>query len=255
MLFDTHVHLNSEEYKNVNEVIERARENGVTKMVVVGYDLESSIKAVEIASNFDFIYASIGIHPSEAKKAKISDFEAIEAMMNNEKVVAVGEIGLDYHWDSDNKEQQKDFFVRQLKLASKHKKPVVIHSRDAAQDTYDILKENKFMYEKGIMHCYSYSKEMAELFVGLGLSLAFGGALTFTNAKENKLVVENTSIKNLLLETDAPYLTPHPFRGKLNEPKYIYLVAEKIAEIKKIKKEEVERITYENACNLFGIEK
>ena len=255
MYFDTHVHLNSERYDNVKEIIDRAVENGVKKMVVVGYDLETSVKAVEIASNFNFIYAAIGIHPSEVKKAKISDFEALEKLLSNSKVVAIGEIGLDYHWDKDNKEYQKRFFVEQLKLAGKYNLPIIIHSRDAAEDTYEILKENKKYYKKGIMHCYSYSLEMANKFIDLNFKIAFGGALTFLNAKENKNVVYNLDVKNLLIETDAPYLTPHPYRGKINEPKYIGLVVDEIAKIKRMDKEEVARITYNNACDLFGVEK
>ena len=254
MYFDTHVHLNSEKYEDVEKVIADAIENGVSKMIVVGYDLETSQKAVEIASNFDFVYAAVGIHPSEVKTANLSDLEAIETMLADRKVVAIGEIGLDYHWDKDNKEYQKRFFVEQIKLASKYKLPLIIHSRDAAQDTFEVLKENKKYYEKGIMHCYSYSSEMAEKFISLGFKIAFGGALTFLNSKENKEVVKNIDLENLLIETDAPYLTPHPYRGKTNEPKYIYLVVEEMAKIKNIDKEKIAKITYDNACKVFGIE-
>ena len=255
MYFDTHVHLNSDRYENVNEIVENAFKNGVKKMVVVGYDLQTSLKAVEIASNFEFVYAAVGIHPSEVKAAKISDLEAIERILISDKVVAIGEIGLDYHWDKENKDYQKRFFVEQLKLSNKYNLPVIIHSRDAAEDTYEVLKENKKYYKKGIMHCYSYSLEMAEKFIDLGFKLAFGGALTFLNSKENKEVVKNVDIENLLIETDAPYLTPHPFRGKVNEPKYIYLVVEEMARLKNVDKEEIAHSTYNNACYIFGIEK
>lgn len=255
MYFDTHVHLNSDRYDDVDKLIEEALASGVKKMVVVGYDVETSLKAVEIASNFDFIYAAVGIHPSEVKKAKISDLEIIEKCLINNKVVAIGEIGLDYHWDQDNKEYQKRFFVEQLKLANKYDLPIIIHSRDAAKDTYDVLKENKKYYKKGIMHCYSYSLEMAKLFIELNFKIAFGGALTFLNAKENKEIVKNLNIKDLLIETDAPYLTPHPFRGKINEPKYIKLVVEEIARLKEMSVEEVAKTTYNNACDLFEVDK
>lgn len=254
MYFDTHVHLNSEKYEDVDKIIANALENGVSRMVVVGYDLETSRKAVEIASNFDFIYAAVGIHPSEVKMSNLSDLEAIEEMIVNKKVVAIGEIGLDYHWDKDNKEYQKRFFVEQIKLANKYELPLIIHSRDAVQDTYDVLLKNKNYYEKGIMHCYSYSLEMANKFIDLGFKIAFGGALTFLNSKENKEVVKNIDLEHLLIETDAPYLTPHPYRGKTNEPKYIYLVVEEMAKIKNVDKEKVAQITYENACKIFGIE-
>jgi len=255
MYFDTHVHLNSERYEDVELIVQNAIKNGVKKMVVVGYDLQTSLKAVEIASVYDFVYAAVGIHPSEVKNAKISDFEAVERLLDNNKVVAIGEIGLDYHWDKDNKEEQKDFFIRQIKLAHKYNLPIIIHSREAAQDTFFVLKENKKYYEKGIMHCFSYSLEMARKFIDLNFYIAFGGTLTFLNSKENKEVVRNIDIEKILIETDAPYLTPHPFRGKINEPKYIGLVAEEIAKLKNMNKENVAIVTYNNACDLFGIEK
>lgn len=253
MYFDTHVHLNSEAYEDVDEIVKNAISADVNGMVVVGYDLESSLKAVEIASNFNFVYAAIGIHPSEVKNAKLSDLEAIERYLKHEKVVAVGEIGLDYHWDKDNKDVQKRYFIEQLKLAGKYNLPIVIHSREAANDTYEVLKENKNYYKKGIMHCYSYSVEMANKFIDLGFKLSFGGALTFLNSKENKSVVKNMNIENLLLETDAPYLTPHPYRGKRNEPKYLPLIAEEMAKIKNVSVEKIAAETFENACEIFGV--
>ena len=255
MYFDTHVHLNSEQYENIDEIIKNALENKVNKMVVIGYDIETSIKAIEIAKKYDFIYASIGIHPSEIKKMKNNDLEELEKLLPNKKIVAIGEIGLDYYWDKDNKEKQKKVFTEQLKIANKYNLPIIIHSREAAQDTYEILKENKKYYKKGIMHCYSYSLDLAKEFIKLDLLLAFGGALTFLNAKQNKEVVKEIDIKYLLTETDAPYLTPHPFRGKRNEPKYIPLIVKEMANLKNMSEEEVAYITYNNACNLFGIEK
>ena len=254
MYFDTHVHLNSEQYNNIKGIIDNALENKVNKMVVIGYDLESSIKAIQIANNYDFIYAAVGIHPSEIKKMKENDLEKIESLLKNKKIVAIGEIGLDYYWDKDNKEEQKEMFVKQLKLANKYNLPIIIHSREAAQDTYEVLEKNKSYYEKGIMHCYSYSIDLAKKFINLNLMLAFGGTLTFKNSKQNKEVVKEINIEHLLIETDAPYLTPHPFRGKRNEPKYVQFVAKEISELKNIKEEEVARITYETACKIFGIE-
>ena len=190
MYFDTHVHLNSERYEDVGKIIDNALNNNVKKMVVVGYDLDTSKKAVEIASKYDFIYALVGIHPSEVKNMKNDDLDQIEKLLTCDKVVGIGEIGLDYHWDKDNKQEQKEMFIKQLKLAKKYDLPISIHSRDAANDTYSVLKENKECYSKGIMHCYSYSLEMAKEFIKLGLYLAFGGAITFLNAKENKEVVK-----------------------------------------------------------------
>ena len=255
MYFDTHVHLNSERYDNVEEIVENALKNGVKKMLVVGYDLKTSRKAVELASIYDFVYASVGIHPSEVKSSNLKDLEEIEEFVKDSKVVAVGEIGLDYHWDKDNKEEQKDWFVKQIKLAGKYGLPIVIHSRDSALDTYEILKEYKEFYDKGIMHCYSYSLEMVYKFIDLNFKIAFGGALTFLNAKENKEIVSELDLCHLLLETDAPYLTPHPYRGQTNEPKYIALVAQEMAKIKNISLEEVAKVTYCNACELLGVEK
>jgi len=255
MYFDTHVHLNSEQYENIDEIINNALNNKVSKMIVVGYDLQSSIKAVEIASKYDFIYASVGIHPSEIKKMKENDLREIEKLLTNKKVVAIGEIGLDYHWDTDNKDKQKEIFELQIKWSKKYNLPIVIHSRDAGLDTYEILKKNKEYYNKGIMHCYSYSLELAKQFEKLGFLFSFGGPLTFLNAKQNKEVVKAIDLSKILTETDAPYLTPHPFRGKMNEPKYIHLVVKEMAVLKNMREEEVASITYENACNFFGIEK
>ena len=253
MYFDTHTHLNSPQYENVERVIFDAVGNGVSKMVVVGYDLVTSRKAIEIANKYECIYATVGIHPSEIKNMGENDLLEIEKMIGNNKVVAIGEIGLDYHWDKDNKEKQKEVFVEQIKLANKYDLPIVIHSRDAGKDTYDILKENKEYYKKGVMHCYSYSLEMAKEFMKLGFYLSFGGPITFNNAKENKEIVKNIDLSHLLIETDAPYLTPHPFRGKTNESKYIHLISKKIAELKGITNEEVAKMTYNNACLLFGV--
>jgi len=253
MYFDTHVHLNSEQYTNIDKIINDALNNNVKKMVVIGYDLQTSIKAIEIASRYDFLYASVGIHPSEIKKMKENDLIELEKLLSNKKVVALGEIGLDYHWDKDNKEEQKEMFAKQIKLANKYDLPIIIHSREAGNDTYQVLKENKKNYKKGIMHCYSYSLDLAKEFIKLDLMLAFGGTLTFLNSKQNKEVVKEIDLKHLLIETDAPYLTPHPYRGKQNEPKYISLVVKEIAKLKNMSEEEVARITYDNACNLFGI--
>ena len=177
MYFDTHVHLNSEQYENIEEIIKNALENNVTKMVVVGYDYKTSLKAIEIADKYDFIYASVGIHPSEIKKMKENDLIRIESLLNNKKVVAIGEIGLDYHWDTDNKEKQKEIFIKQLEWSRKYNLPIIIHSRDAAQDTYNILKENRELYTKGIMHCYSYSVELAKELIKNNYDIIFSKVL------------------------------------------------------------------------------
>lgn len=253
MYFDTHVHLNSEQYENVDEIVNNALENGVNKMVVVGYDLETSLKAIQIAKQYEFIYAAVGMHPSEIKKMNKDDLDKIESLLTNKKVVAIGEIGLDYHWDKDNKEEQKEVFIKQIKWSSKYNLPIIIHSRDSAEDTFNVLKDNKMYYKKGIMHCYSYSLELAKEFIKLDFMLAFGGALTFLNSKQNKEVVQEIDSKYLLTETDAPYLTPHPYRGKRNEPKYIHLVVEEMSRLKNINEEEMSQIVYNNACDFFEV--
>lgn len=252
MLFDTHVHLNDSSYSDYKKIIDDALKENVTKMVVIGYDLESSKKAIEIAKEYPFIYASIGIHPSESLLDYESDLVELEKLICD-KVVSIGEIGLDYHYENIDKERQKDLFIRQLSLAKKYDLPIVIHSRDACKDTYDILKEYKECYKKGIMHCYSYSKEMAKEFIKLNFIFGIGGVVTYKNAKELKEVVKELDLKYIVLETDAPYLAPTPNRGKQNEPQYIKYVASEIANIKEISKEELEDITYKNGCDFFGV--
>ena len=252
MLFDTHVHLNDVSYENYQEIIENALSYGVKKMVVVGFDLESSKKAVEIANQYSFVYATIGIHPSEANKDYESDLIELEKIICD-KVVAIGEIGLDYHYDDAIKDNQKDLFIKQLEIASKYDLPIVIHSRDACKDTVDILKLYKRCYEKGIMHCYAYSYEIAQILADYGFVFSFGGVVTYKNAKEVKEVVTKLSIDKILLETDAPYLTPTPYRGQRNEPAYIRYVANEIATLKQLSVEDVENITYNNSCDFFGV--
>ncbi len=252
MLFDTHVHLNDPIYDDFTTVINDAKNNNVNKMLVVGYDLESSKRAIDLAKKYSFIYAAIGIHPSEANKDYKKDLKQLEILITD-KVVAIGEIGLDYHYDDINKENQKDLFIKQLELAKKYNLPISIHSRDACNDTYTILKEYQNCFNKGIMHCYAYSLEMAHEFIKLGLSLGIGGVVTYKNAKELKRVVENINLKHIVLETDAPYLTPTPFRGKRNEPRYVEYVAKEIAILKNINVKEIEKQTFINACELLGV--
>jgi len=252
MLFDTHVHLNDKVYENYEKTINEALSENVVKMMVIGFDLESSKRAVEIANKYEFIYAAIGIHPSEANKDYNNDLIELEKLINN-KVVAIGEIGLDYHYDGVIKENQKDLFIKQIKLAKKYNLPITIHSRDACKDTVDILKEYKEYYKKGIMHCYAYSYEISKELEKLGFVFAFGGVVTYKNAREIKETAAKIDINKIILETDAPYLTPTPYRGKLNEPKYIKYVAEEIANIKGLSLKEVEDITYRNSCEILGV--
>lgn len=251
MLIDTHIHLNDKRlYQDLAQHIKEAYEANVKKMICIGYDTPSSRKAIKIAHQFKGVYAAVGIHPSDVKNADYSDIDEIEKMLTDERVIAVGEIGLDYYWDKTFNEKQQEFFRLQLDLAKKYQKPVSIHSRDAIQDTFDILNEYKI---PGVMHCYSGSLEMAKRFVAIGMYLGIGGVVTFHNSKEIKKVVAEIDLKYLISETDAPYLAPVPYRGKLNRPKYIREIVDRIAELKNCSFEEAEAQIEKNVRNLFKI--
>lgn len=255
MIFDSHVHLNDPAlYQELDSVIQRARKANVLSMNVIGYDLASSKRAVEIARTYEGIYATVGIHPSEVLKMNANDLQEVESLLHHNKVIAVGEIGLDYYWDKSHKEEQKNLFIEQLKMAHKARLPVVLHVRDALQETYDVLVEHKeLLNDGGIMHCYSGSAEMAKRFMELGLLIGLGGVITFKNARVAKEVALIVPLESIVLETDAPYLAPHPYRGKQNEPSYLPLVAQEIATLRGIDIEEVERITYANTIKVFRI--
>lgn len=247
-MIDTHCHLDEENYEDLNVIINEMKDN---YMIASGYDIETSKNVCKLIRKYNNIYGSIGIHPSEVKKFKISDINKIEEMISD-KIVAIGEIGLDYYWDKDNKEEQKKFFIEQIKLAQKYNLPIVIHSRDAIEDTYDIL--NKYLKNtKAVLHCYSGSYEMAKKFIKLGVKFGIGGVLTFKNSQKLVEVVSKLDLNNFVLETDSPYLTPVPFRGKTNHPYYIKYVAEKIADIKGISFEEVINCTTETTCSIFDL--
>ena len=254
MLFDTHVHLNAEQYEDdLQEVINRALEKGVQNMVVVGFDEPTIKKAIQIAETYDFIYASVGWHPVDAIDMTDEHLAWIEELAQHPKVVALGEMGLDYHWDKSPKEVQKDVFRRQIRLARKVKLPIIIHNRDATEDVVTILKEEHVEEVGGIMHCFTGSIEVAKQCMDMNMYISFGGPVTFKNAKKPKEVATELPLDKLLIETDCPYLTPHPFRGKRNEPGYVSYVAEQIAELKGITYEELAAITTANAKKLFGI--
>ncbi|KUP04230.1 hydrolase TatD [Bacillus coahuilensis m2-6] len=255
MLFDTHVHLNAEQFdSDLNEVIGRAKESGVEKMVVVGFDRPTIKKAMELVEEYDFLYASVGWHPVDAIDMTDEDLVWIEELSAHPKVVALGEMGLDYHWDKSPKDVQKEVFRKQIRLARKVQLPIVIHNRDATADIVEILKEENAQEVGGIMHCFSGSAETAMECVELNFYISLGGPVTFKNAKKPKEVANVVPIEKLLVETDCPYLAPHPYRGKRNEPAYVRLVAEEIASIKEISIEEVEKITTENALRVFNIQ-
>ena len=219
-------------------------------MIACGCDYETSLKCIELAEKYDFIYAAVGIHPSEAHKIDYEDLSWIYDLAKHEKVVAIGEIGLDYYWDKTYIDIQKKLFIKQIKIAKELNLPIFVHSRDSINDTYSILKDNRV---NGVLHCFSGSLEMAREFVKLGYYLGVGGVLTFNNSKEIKKVVSEISLDKLLTETDAPYLAPVPFRGTINKPAYIPYIINKIAEIKNIDIEYTENKLYKNAHDLFKL--
>jgi TatD DNase family protein len=254
MLFDTHAHLNADQYnEDLEEVMERAREAGVSNIVVVGFDTLTIKRAIELADAHDFIYACVGWHPVDAIDMTEKELAWIEELASHPKVVALGEMGLDYHWDKSPHDIQKEVFRKQIRLAKKVKLPIVIHNRDATADIIEILKEEDAGEVGGIMHCYSGSVEVAKQCLEMNFYISLGGPVTFKNAKKPKEVALEIPLDKLLIETDCPYLTPHPYRGQRNEPSYVKLVAEQIAEIKGLTLEEIALATSDNAKRIFGI--
>ncbi len=249
LIIDTHAHYDDERYAAIlKETLAIAKSGSVDKIITCGCDIPSSENAVSIANKFDFVYAAVGYHPQNVADL---EFEAdkLYALAKEKTVVAIGEIGLDYYWDNSFKEKQKDFFVHQLDFARNTSLPVLVHDREAHADTLEILKHHK---PAGVVHCFSGSAEMAEEILRLGMYIGIGGVLTFKNAKKLIEVAKTTPIDRILLETDAPYLAPEPFRGKTNNSAYIIYVAERLAKIKKMSTEAVLKATKENAERLFG---
>lgn len=249
MFIDTHCHIVSEYYDNIENVIKNAIDNGVLKIIVNGYNMQSNREVLELVKKYDIVYGALGIQPEELYDYNDNSLKFIEEHINDEKIIAVGEIGLDYHYNTD-RNLQKELFKRQLEIAYKYDKPVIIHSRDCIQETYNILKKSKV---KGTMHCYSGSKEMALEFIKIGFSIGIGGVSTFKNAKNIVDVIKYISLEYIILETDSPYLTPEPYRGKKNEPMYIPIIAKRVADIKGLDIKEIERATTDNARRLFDI--
>lgn len=247
-MIDTHCHIYKEYYDNIDELIEEIKDSSVKKIIVNGCDMKSNLEVLELISKYDIVYGAIGFHPTELAEFSYADLKWLEEHINDDKIVAIGEIGLDYHYDDTDKELQKEVFKRQLEIASKYNKPVIVHSRDAIKDTYDMLKEFNL---KGSIHSYSGSIEMAREFIKLGYHIGIGGICTFKNAKNIVEVIKEIPLSYILLETDAPYLTPEPYRGKKNTPAYIPIIAGKVAEIRGESLSKVCQITEENANSLF----
>lgn len=253
-IFDVHAHYDDDKFDEDREaLLSSLKEKDVACVVNAGTSIETSQWSLDYADRYDFMYATVGIHPEAVCDGNVPKnyLEQLERMAQHKKAVAIGEIGLDYYWEKDKKEIQKKIFIEQIELANKLDLSVVVHDRDAHGDTLDILKEYK---PKGIVHCFSGSVEMCKEIVKLGMSISMGGVVTFKNAKQSVKVIEYIPLDRLLLETDAPYLTPVPFRGKRCDSSMIKFTAMRIAEIKGISIEEVLNITKQNACRIYNIE-
>ena len=252
-IIDTHTHIYDKQFEDDFDDVMKRIEDELEGIVSIGFDLESSLKSIELANRYSFVNAVIGVHPVDIKKYNDKVEKELERLaLTEKKVVAIGEIGLDYHWMEDPKDVQIAGFRKQMELAERVKKPVVIHTREALQDTLDVLKDYKNV--GGILHCYPGSLEAAKPFLDR-YYLGIGGTLTFKNNKKTKELVKNLPLEKIVLETDCPYLTPVPFRGKRNEPIYTKYVAEEVARIKEISVEEVIKVTTENAKKIYGIER
>lgn len=248
MFIDTHCHILCQYYDDIDKVILECKENNVNRIIVNGSDITSNREVLELVYKYDIVYGAIGFHPTELDDISEECFSFLEENINNCKIVAIGEIGLDYHYDNTDREKQIMVFKRQLDIASKYNKPIIVHSRDSIQDTYNILKEYNL---KGSIHCFSGSVEMAREFIKIGYMIGVGGIITYKNVKTIKEVVKDTDLSYILLETDSPYLTPSPYRGTLNSPKYIPIIASAIADIKGVSKTDVLRVTTSNAEAVF----
>ena len=254
-IIDTHCHLNDETlYKDIENVISRAQQVGVEKMVVIGWDKDSSELAIKLAERYDFIYAVIGFHPENVFDINDEILYKTLNLCSHPKVVAIGEIGLDYHWtkEPDKREIQKEYFIKQIDFANEHHLPISIHNRDAFADTLAILKEHKPLYG-GVMHCYAGSVENLNDIINLNLYIGLGGPVTFTNAKTPKEVAAEVPLDRLVVETDCPYLSPHPLRGTVNEPANIFLIVDEIARLRDMSKKHLLDALYQNSCNLFKL--
>jgi TatD DNase family protein len=256
MLFDSHAHLNDAQFDgDREEVIRRAREEyDVSRVVNIGYNRETIRTALALAERYDFIYAAIGWHPHEAKEMTDDDLAWIESLTDHPKVVALGEMGLDYYWDNSPRDVQQEVFRRQIRLARKVGLPIIIHDRDAHEDVLSILREEKADEVGGVMHCFSGDWAFAQACIDLNFYIGLGGPVTFKNAKLPKEIAQKVPIDRLLIETDCPYLAPHPHRGKRNETGYVRLVAQTIAELRGMTLETLAEHTTVNACRLFGIQ-
>lgn len=253
MIFESHAHYDSQKFdEDRDELLRSMPEKGIGTIINSGADWDSVTEVVELAAKYPHVYAAVGMHPDEVGDLDEERFAYLKSQCQKEKVVAVGEIGLDYYWDNESHDVQKKWFIRQLELARELDLPVIVHSRDAAADTLEVMQKHA-QGLRGVIHCFSYSKELAREYIKMGFYIGVGGVVTFKNAKKLKEIVEDIPLERILLETDCPYLAPVPFRGKRNSSLYIPYIAEEIANIKGITYEEVVEQTELNGRKLFGI--
>ena len=260
IFFFLHSHYNDEKFdKDRDVLIDEIYKSGVTKLINAGYSLESSKKALEIAKKYEWMYTISGISPNdipESNKELEQQLNSLENFikneMNSKKIVAIGEIGLDYYWNKENVELQKEAFVKQIEIANKYEFPIVIHTREAVMDTIEILKTHQ-VKKRGVFHCCPLNRELVKEALKLGFYISFAGPITFKNSKNANEIIEMVPLNKILIETDSPYLSPEPNRGKRNDSKNVKYIAEKISNVKQISLEEIAKITYRNACNIFEI--
>ena len=252
LIFDTHAHYDDQAFEeDREELLKSFPEKGIGRVVNIGSTIESCERCLELADKYPYVYAAIGVHPSECEPLNDELFEKVRQQCMHPKCLAVGEIGLDYYWPEPGADVQKKWFARQLQLAKELHKPVVIHSREACRDTLEILRAENAREIGGVIHCYSYTKETAREYLELGFFFGIGGVLTFKNGKKLKETVDELPMESIVIETDSPYLAPVPNRGKRNDSRYLAYVVRELAQIKGIPEEEVRRITWENACRLY----
>ena len=254
MIFETHAHYDDESFNDDREALIRSLpEKGIGRIINVGASIETTKTTLELAAKYDYIYAAVGVHPEDIERLTPEDMQWLADLTHRDKVVAIGEIGLDYYYDEPGRDLQKKWFARQLQVAAETQMPVIIHSRDAAKDTLDIMNEHCDWQNGGVIHCFSYSPEIAKIYLDKGFYLGIGGVVTFKNSKKLKEVVEMMPLSQMVLETDSPYLTPVPHRGKRNDSGYLTHVVDGIAALKSCDREEIIRITTENAHKLYRI--
>ncbi len=253
-LLDSHAHYNDEKFDDDRDtIIKEAYNSGITTIINAGYSLESSKKAIEIANQYEFMYVTVGVSPNDIEDLKGNYIEDIEELAKSHKVVAIGEIGLDYYWNKENKEKQKEIFMEQIKLANKLELPIVIHTREAVMDTIDILKKIECK-KRGVFHCCPLNRELVKEALKLGFYISFAGPVTFKNSKNAEEIVNLVPIEKILIETDSPYLSPEPVRGRRNDSRNVKYIAQKIADIKGLTIEEVAKQMHKNIEKIFNMQ-